>query len=198
MVDATAPAAPKLTNGNSAINPYNTKPDSVYKTDATSFAVSYQKAAEGESPVTVKAKVDSGEYTALSADAPKVTLIAGTHTVKIKTVDAAGNESAEVTYQISVQTKQASEQTGTEKPETSDKQQEAVSRILCRSAPAGITAFIQRAPQEGKRRGAFPLLLSGFYKNSESALQKMNFFCQCAKGFANFLKRVCHFCKNML
>ena len=124
MVDATAPAAPKLTNGNSAINPYNTKPDSVYKTDATSFAVSYQKAAEGESPVTVKAKVDSGEYTALSADAPKVTLTAGTHTVKIKTVDVAGNESAEVTYQISVQTKQASEQTGTEKPETSDKQQE--------------------------------------------------------------------------
>lgn len=124
MVDATAPAAPKLTNGNSAINPYNTKPDSVYKTDATSFAVSYQKAAEGESPVTVKAKVDSGEYTALSAEAPKVTLTAGTHTVKIKTVDAAGNESAEVTYQISVQTKQASEQTGTEKPETSDKQQE--------------------------------------------------------------------------
>ena len=123
MVDATAPAAPKLTNGNSAINPYNTKPDSVYKTDATSFAVSYQKAVEGESPVTVKAKVDSGEYTALSADAPKVTLTAGTHTVKIKTVDAAGNESAEVTYQISVQTKQASEQTGTEKPETSDKQQ---------------------------------------------------------------------------
>lgn len=124
MVDATAPAAPKLTNGNSAINPYNTKPDSVYKTDATSFAISYQKAVEGESPVTVKAKVDSGEYTALSADAPKVTLTAGTHTVKIKTVDAAGNESAEVTYQISVQTKQASEQTGTEKPETSDKQQE--------------------------------------------------------------------------
>ena len=124
MVDTTAPAAPKLTNGNSAINPYNTKPDSVYKTDATSFAVSYQKAAEGESPVTVKAKVDSGEYTALSAEAPKVTLTAGTHTVKIKTVDAAGNESAEVTYQISVQTKQASEQTGTEKPETSDKQQE--------------------------------------------------------------------------
>ena len=123
MVDATAPAAPKLTNGNSAINPYNTKPDSVYKTDATSFAVSYQKAVEGESPVTVKAKVDSGEYTALSADAPKVTLTAGTHTVKIKTVDAAGNESAEVTYQISVQSKQASEQTGTEKPETSDKQQ---------------------------------------------------------------------------
>ena len=123
MVDATAPAAPKLTNGNSAINPYNTKPDSIYKTDVTSFAVSYQKAAEGESPVTVKAKMDSGEYTALSADAPKVTLTAGTHTVKIKTVDAAGNESAEVTYQISVQSKQASEQTGTEEPETSDKQQ---------------------------------------------------------------------------
>ena len=128
MVDATAPAAPKLTNGNSAINPYNTKPDSVYKTDATSFAVSYQKAAEGESPVTVKAKVDSGEYTALSADAPKVTLTAGTHTVKIKTVDAAGNESAEVTYQISVQTKQAEgekPETGlpeTEKPETLDQQ----------------------------------------------------------------------------
>ena len=124
MVDATAPAAPSLTNGGKPVNAYNGKEDSVYKTDATSFAVSYQKAAEGESPVTVKAKVDSGEYTALSADAPKVTLTAGTHTVKIKTVDAAGNESAEVTYQISVQTKQASEQTGTEKPETSDKQQE--------------------------------------------------------------------------
>ena len=123
-VDATAPAAPLLTNGGKPVNAYNGKADSVYKTDATSFAVSYQKAAEGESPVTVKAKVDSGEYTALSADAPKVTLTAGTHTVKIKTVDAAGNESAEVTYQISVQTKQASEQTGTEKPETSDKQQE--------------------------------------------------------------------------
>lgn len=124
MVDATAPAAPLLTNGGKPVNAYNGKADSVYKTDATSFAVSYQKAAEGESPVTVKAKVDSGEYTALSADAPKVTLTAGIHTVKIKTVDAAGNESAEVTYQISVQTKQASEQTGTEKPETSDKQQE--------------------------------------------------------------------------
>lgn len=124
MVDATAPAAPSLTNGGKPVNAYNGKEDSVYKTDATSFAVSYQKATEGESPVTVKAKVDSGEYTALSADAPKVTLTAGTHTVKIKTVDAAGNESAEVTYQISVQAKQASEQTGTEKPETSDKQQE--------------------------------------------------------------------------
>lgn len=124
MVDATAPAAPLLTNGGKPVNAYNGKADSVYKTDATSFAISYQKAVEGESPVTVKAKVDSGEYTALSADAPKVTLTAGTHTVKIKTVDAAGNESAEVTYQISVQTKQASEQTGTEKPETSDKQQE--------------------------------------------------------------------------
>lgn len=124
MVDATAPAAPSLTNGGKPVNAYNGKEDSVYKTDATSFAVSYQKAAEGESPVTVKAKVDSGEYTALSAEAPKVTLTAGTHTVKIKTVDAAGNESAEVTYQISVQSKQASEQTGTEKPETSDKQQE--------------------------------------------------------------------------
>ena len=124
MVDATAPAAPLLTNGGKPVNAYNGKADSVYKTDATSFAISYQKAVEGESPVTVKAKVDSGEYTALSADAPKVTLTAGTHTIKIKTVDAAGNESAEVTYQISVQTKQASEQTGTEKPETSDKQQE--------------------------------------------------------------------------
>lgn len=124
MVDATVPAAPLLTNGGKPVNAYNGKADSVYKTDATSFAISYQKAVEGESPVTVKAKVDSGEYTALSADAPKVTLTAGTHTVKIKTVDAAGNESAEVTYQISVQTKQASEQTGTEKPETSDKQQE--------------------------------------------------------------------------
>lgn len=124
MVDATAPAAPLLTNGGKPVNAYNGKEDSVYKTDATSFAVSYQKAVEGESPVTVKAKVDSGEYAALSAEAPKVTLTAGTHTVKIKTVDAAGNESAEVTYQISVQTKQASEQTGTEEPETSGKQQE--------------------------------------------------------------------------
>ena len=123
-VDATAPAAPSLTNGGKPVNAYNGKEDSVYKTDATSFAVSYQKAVEGESPVTVKAKVDSGEYAALSAEAPKVTLTAGTHTVKIKTVDAAGNESAEVTYQISVQTKQASEQTGTEEPETSGKQQE--------------------------------------------------------------------------
>ena len=146
MVDATAPAAPKLTNGNSAINPYNTKPDSVYKTDATSFAVSYQKAVEGESPVTVKAKVDSGEYTALSADAPKVTLTAGTHTVKIKTVDAAGNESAEVTYQISVQTKQASEQTGTEKPETSDKQQEETQEQPKEKQPAD--SFADPLPQE--------------------------------------------------
>lgn len=146
MVDATAPAAPKLTNGNSAINPYNTKPDSVYKTDATSFSVSYQKAAEGESPVTVKAKVDSGEYTALSADAPKVTLTAGTHTVKIKTVDVAGNESAEVTYQISVQTKQASEQTGTEKPETSDKQQEETQEQPKEKQPAD--SFADPLPQE--------------------------------------------------
>lgn len=146
MVDATAPAAPKLTNGNSAINPYNTKPDSVYKTDATSFAISYQKAVEGESPVTVKAKVDSGEYTALSAEAPKVTLTVGTHTVKIKTVDAAGNESAEVTYQISVQSKQASEQIGTEKPETSDKQQEETQEQPKEKQPA--ESFADPLPQE--------------------------------------------------
>lgn len=146
MVDATAPAAPLLTNGGKPVNAYNGKADSVYKTDATSFAVSYQKAAEGESPVTVKAKVDSGEYTALSADAPKVTLTAGTHTVKIKTVDAAGNESAEVTYQISVQTKQASEQTGTEKPETSDKQQEETQEQPKEKQPAD--SFADPLPQE--------------------------------------------------
>ena len=146
MVDATAPAAPSLTNGGKPVNAYNGKEDSVYKTDATSFAVSYQKAAEGESPVTVKAKVDSGEYTALSAEAPKVTLTAGTHTVKIKTVDAAGNESAEVTYQISVQTKQASEQTGTEKPETSDKQQEETQEQPKEKQPA--ESFADPLPQE--------------------------------------------------
>lgn len=146
MVDATAPAAPSLTNGSKPVNAYNGKEDSIYKTDATSFAVSYQKAAEGESPVTVKAKVDSGEYTALSADAPKVTLTAGTHTVKIKTVDAAGNESAEVTYQISVQTKQASEQTGTEKPETSDKQQEETQEQPKEKQPA--ESFADPLPQE--------------------------------------------------
>ena len=146
MVDATAPAAPLLTNGGKPVNAYNGKADSVYKTDATSFAVSYQKAVEGESPVTVKAKVDSGEYTALSADAPKVTLTAGTHTVKIKTVDAAGNESAEVTYQISVQTKQASEQTGTEKPETSDKQQEETQEQPKEKQPAD--SFADPLPQE--------------------------------------------------
>lgn len=146
MVDATAPAAPSLTNGGKPVNAYNGKEDSVYKTDATSFAVSYQKAAEGESPVTVKAKVDSGEYTALSADAPKVTLTAGIHTVKIKTVDAAGNESAEVTYQISVQTKQASEQTGTEKPETSDKQQEETQEQPKEKQPA--ESFADPLPQE--------------------------------------------------
>lgn len=146
MVDATAPAAPSLTNGGKPVNAYNGKEDSIYKTDATSFAVSYQKAAEGESPVTVKAKVDSGEYTALSADAPKVTLTAGTHTVKIKTVDAAGNESAEVTYQISVQTKQASEQTGTEKPETSDKQQEETQEQPKEKQPA--ESFADPLPQE--------------------------------------------------
>ena len=146
MVDATAPAAPLLTNGGKPVNAYNGKADSVYKTDATSFAISYQKAVEGESPVTVKAKVDSGEYTALSADAPKVTLTAGTHTVKIKTVDAAGNESAEVTYQISVQTKQASEQTGTEKPETSDKQQEETQEQPKEKQPA--ESFADPLPQE--------------------------------------------------
>lgn len=145
-VDATAPAAPSLTNGGKPVNAYNGKEDSVYKTDATSFAVSYQKAVEGESPVTVKAKVDSGEYTALSADAPKVTLTTGTHTVKIKTVDAAGNESAEVTYQISVQTKQASEQTGTEKPETSDKQQEETQEQPKEKQPA--ESFADPLPQE--------------------------------------------------
>ena len=146
MVDATAPAAPLLTNGGKPVNAYNGKEDSVYKTDATSFAVSYQKAAEGESPVTVKAKMDSGEYTALSAEAPKVTLTAGTHTVKIKTVDAAGNESAEVTYQISVQTKQASEQTGTEKPETSDKQQEETQEQPKEKQPD--ESFADPLPQE--------------------------------------------------
>ena len=123
-IDTTAPAAPKLTNGGKTVNAYNGKEDSTYKTSATSFAVSYQKAAEGESPVTVKAKVDSGEYTALSADAPKVTLTAGTHTVKIKAVDAAGNESAEVTYRINVQKQDGAEAAASEKPESDPKAQD--------------------------------------------------------------------------
>lgn len=68
----------------------------------------YTKAAAGESPVSVQVKIDKEQtFKTLSGDTPKLTLAEGTHTVVLKTVDAAGNESAPVTYKITVKAQSA-------------------------------------------------------------------------------------------
>lgn len=106
-VDKTAPATPELKNKDAKIPKYE-KGKEPYQAAVDTFNVSYAKAAAGESPVTVKVKIDKEtEFKTLSADNMKVTLKEGTHTVVLKAVDAAGNESAAVTYQINVAKKQA-------------------------------------------------------------------------------------------
>lgn len=108
-IDKTAPAAPSLKNGEKAVSVYNAKTQKgTYQAKPdTTFTVSYQKAAQGESAVSVQVKVDKEQtFRTLSGDTPKLTLTEGTHTVLLKTVDAAGNESAAVTYRITVEKKQ--------------------------------------------------------------------------------------------
>ncbi len=108
-IDKTAPAAPSLKNGEKAVSVYNaqTQKGAYNAKPDTTFTVSYQKAAQGESAVSVQVKVDKEQtFRTLSGDTPKLTLTEGTHTVLLKTVDAAGNESAAVTYRITVEKKQ--------------------------------------------------------------------------------------------
>ncbi|MEE1392909.1 MAG: hypothetical protein U0K65_01955, partial [Negativibacillus sp.] len=113
---------------------YNEKKNNVYGAkDTQTFNITYTKAAEGESPVSVKVKIDKEDYKTLPENQLTLKLKAGTHTVLIKTVDAAGNESGEMTYHFKVDSEQtaatpekgqteATEQKGDEK-ETPDSEQ---------------------------------------------------------------------------
>ena len=115
-VDTTAPAAPKLMKGDKN-NAQTGK--GIYDTDTkATFTVSYQKAAEGQSPVSVKMKLDDAkEFTTLTDKTMKLTLKAGKHTVVLKTVDAAGNESQPVTYVFKVTDASAAAQPASENKE---------------------------------------------------------------------------------
>lgn len=109
-IDVTKPAAPSLKNGDKAVSVYNAQTQKgEYQAEAnTTFTVGYTKAAAGESPVSVQVKIDEEQtFKTLSGDTPKLTLAEGTHTVVLKTVDAAGNESAPVTYKITVKAQSA-------------------------------------------------------------------------------------------
>lgn len=109
-IDVTKPAAPSLKNGDKAVSVYNAQTQKgEYRAEPnTTFTVGYTKAAAGESPVSVQVKIDKEQtFKTLSSDTPKLTLAEGTHTVVLKTVDAAGNESAPVTYKITVKAQSA-------------------------------------------------------------------------------------------
>lgn len=120
-VDTTAPAAPKLMKGDKN-NAQTGK--GIYDTDTkATFTVSYQKAAEGQSPVSVKMKLDDAkEFTTLTDQTMKLTLKAGKHTVVLKTVDAAGNESQPVTYVFKVTDASAAAQPASENKEDASTQ----------------------------------------------------------------------------
>lgn len=122
-VDTTAPAAPKLMKGDKEVAAYNAETGTgVYDIKAT-FTVSYQKAAEGQSPVSVKMKLDDAkEFTTLTDQTMKLTLKAGKHTVVLKTVDAAGNESQTVTYVFKVTDASAAAQPASENKEDASTQ----------------------------------------------------------------------------
>ena len=109
-IDVTKPAAPSLKNGDKAVSVYNaqTQKGEYQAKPNTTFTVGYTKAAAGESPVSVQVKIDKEQtFKTLSGDTPKLTLAEGTHTVVLKAVDAAGNESAPVTYKITVKAQSA-------------------------------------------------------------------------------------------
>lgn len=109
-IDVTKPAAPSLKNGDNAVSVYNaqTQKGEYQAKPNTTFTVGYTKAAAGESPVSVQVKIDKEQtFKTLSGDTPKLTLAEGTHPVVLKTVDAAGNESAPVTYKITVKAQSA-------------------------------------------------------------------------------------------
>lgn len=112
-VDATPPEAPKLMKDEKAVNLYDAQTGKeIYDTDTkATFTVSYQKATEGQSPVSVKMKLDNAEFTTLTEQTMKLTLKAGEHTVVLKTVDAAGNESQPVTYHFKVKDAEAASTT---------------------------------------------------------------------------------------
>lgn len=126
----------------------------------------YTKAAAGESPVSVQVKIDKEQtFKTLSGDTPKLTLAEGTHTVVLKTVDAAGNESAPVTYKITVKAQSAvtttpkilkkSQQRKKKKQNLVMKQRLCLSRVMenrnlpIRSQPNNFKAFCIK--REGKR-----------------------------------------------
>lgn len=124
-VDTTAPAAPKLMKGDKKVAAYNAQTGKgIYDTDTkATFTVSYQKAAEGQSPVSVKMKLDDAkEFTTLTDQTMKLTLKAGKHTVVLKTVDAAGNESQPVTYVFKVTDASAAAQPASENKEDASTQ----------------------------------------------------------------------------
>ncbi len=109
-IDVTKPSAPSLKNADKAVSVYNaqTQKGEYQAKPNTTFTVGYTKAAAGESPVSVQVKIDKEQtFKTLSGDTPKLTLAEGTHTVVLKTVDAAGNESAPVTYKITVKAQSA-------------------------------------------------------------------------------------------
>ena len=113
-VDAKAPKEPQLMSSDKAVPVYDEKTGQVYAAQSGSFSVSFQKAAEGESPVQVYVQLDGKEYTPLAADG-KITLQEGEHSIKLKAVDAAGNESAAVLYKVAYKAAQpAAEGSGAE------------------------------------------------------------------------------------
>ncbi len=113
-VDAKAPKEPQLMSSDKAVPVYDEKTGQVYAAQSGSFSVSFQKAAEGESPVQVYVQLDGKEYTPLAADG-KITLQEGEHSIRLKAVDAAGNESAAVLYKVAYKAAQpAAEGSGAE------------------------------------------------------------------------------------
>ena len=96
-VDATAPAAPVLKYDGKAVN---TKLKQTL-TISGELKLDYLK-ADGGSPVSTMVKIDQGEKQGQFAKKDTVSFTKnGTYTVTVKTVDAAGNESAPVKLTVS-------------------------------------------------------------------------------------------------
>ncbi len=123
-IDKTAPAAPKLMSGKKEVSTYKAKNKPYGAKDTQTFTIAYTKAAEGESPVSIKVKIDKEDYKTLPENQLTLKLKAGDHTVLIKAVDAAGNESAVQTYQFKVTSEQGTNTT-TETQQTESTEQKA-------------------------------------------------------------------------
>lgn len=123
-IDKTAPAAPKLMSGKKEVSTYKAKNKPYGAKVSQTFNIAYTKAVEGESPVSIKVKIDKEEYKTLPADKMTLQLKAGNHTVLIKAVDAAGNESAVQTYQFAVTDEQGANTTDKGQTESTEQKQE--------------------------------------------------------------------------